>query len=273
MESIHIPQVRLAYGFQPNTSVAVMNNSAISLLRQGKNEEAISLLRIALSEPSATCCPQATVQMCVNVQAPESIFCSISPSSNGVAAAISDSPPGVCTRNTDDPSSDSAELKDVNAEVSSTSPSNFFTIYNRVFEFSDMSLANWIEYGPHIPMILLYNTGLAWHRVAFRENSDAKYEIALQYYSVAHAKVIEYARLGIYHAEVCDLLMLGLFNNMGQIHSHFFRFYETRLCVEALFTVFFLIENKRVLTKEEYVFFYMNILLTVNRRPIFAPAA
>lgn len=246
----------------PNMIVASLNNSALQLMSQGKNEEAISLLGNALSAPGAGSLLSSSSGLCQ-----ETI-----PLSMGSVTA-DDGDPVIRTRNTDDPFSASPDLQLPEKIIESASPSNFFTIYNRVVEIVDICSPKWDKYSFHIPAILLYNSGLAWHRIAFLENCDAKYERALENYNAAHSQLIYHASLGIYHPEVCDLLLLALCNNMGHIHSHFIHLKETRLCVEALFTVFFMIGNKRVLSKEEYVFFYLNILLTVNRTPVLAPAA
>lgn len=246
----------------PNVIVAALNNSALRLISQGKNEEAINLLGNALSAPVA-----GSLLSSSGVLHDESM-----PLSMGSNTTV-EGDPVVLTRNADDPFSASPDLQLPEKIVESASPSNFFTMYNRVLEIADISSRKWEKYSNHIPAILLYNSGLAWHRIAFRENCDAKYERALENYNAAHSQLIYHASLGIYHPEVCDICLLALCNNMGHIHSHFIHLKETRLCVEALFTVFFMIGNKRILSKEEYVFFYMNILLTVNRTPVLAPAA
>ncbi|GAX15675.1 hypothetical protein FisN_3Hh149 [Fistulifera solaris] len=245
-----------------NVIVAALNNTALALISQGKNEEAINLLGNALSAPAAG-----------SLLSSSSILDDESMPTTMRSSAFSESDPIVFTRNADDPFSASPDLQLPDKEVEAASPSNFFTIYNRVIEIADISSLKWERYSNHIPAILLYNSGLAWHKIAFRENCDAKYERALENYSAAHSQLVYHASLGMYHPEVCDVLLLALCNNMGHIHSHFIHLKETRLCVEALFTVFFMIGNKRILSKEEYVFFYMNILLTVNRTPVLAPAA
>ena len=248
----------------PNVIVAALNNSALQLICQGKNEEAINILGNALSAPVAGSLLSAGRVL----HDGESSM----PLSMGSVTSVGGDPV-VVTRNADDPFSASPDLQLPEKVIESVSPSNFFTMYNRVVEIADISSRKWEKYSFHIPAILLYNSGLAWHRLAFRENCDAKYERALENYNAAHSQLIYHASLGIYHPEVCDILLLALCNNMGHIHSHFIHLKETRLCVEALFTVFFMIGNKRILSKEEYVFFYMNILLTVNRTPVLAPAA
>ena len=230
----------------------VLNNSAMVLLRLEKNEEAIQLLVSALGATGCASFPQ-------HIQ--------------GINSFLFHSRPVIHTLNADDASSESAEFGFEKEDLTAGSPSNFFSLYNRVFVFGDPTHDDWWKFFPHIPAVLLYNTGLVWHRMALKENSARKYNIALENYSMAHALVVQHARLGVYHCEICDILLLALCNNMGHIHSHFFRLEEARLCVEEMFAVFFLMEDKKVLTKDEYVFFYMGILLTVNRRPVLAPAA
>ena len=71
-----------------------------------------------------------------------------------------------------------------------------------------------------------------------------------------------------------DILRLALTNNMGHIHSHLSgSLGESLRCLERLLAVFFRSECKALMTKDEYVFFYINILLFVSRWPILAGAA
>lgn len=243
---------------QPRETFVSLNNSAIDLLRHEKNDEALELLSRASSQTTElTVIPSET--------------------SARISCEAIHHETVVRTVNVDDESNDSANCLDDTLDDEG-SPSNFFILYNRVFVFEDVNFTqsnNWMRVLPHVPAVLHYNTALVWHRMALKLNSATHYSMALEKYNMAHNLIIRHAQMGIYHAHVCDVLLLALCNNMGQIHSHFFRLDNARLCCEELFAIFFLSsgENTRVLTKDEYVFFYMSILLTMNRRPILAPAA
>ena len=80
------------------------------------------------------------------------------------------------------------------------------------------------------------------------------------------------AKSGYYLSEL-DILLLALANNMGHCQSHFNSIDESRICLERMLAIFFLSDSTVLLTKDEYVFFYINIHLGISRAPIFAAAA
>lgn len=157
-----------------------------------------------------------------------------------------------------------------------TSPNNLFSVYNRAFVFNvhgrDMDLIFWLRCMPHIPAVLLYNAGLAFHRLALRDGCTATFRKALDLYEMSKI-VLENNVVNGYYMTELDVVLLALANNMGHCHSHFNNMLEARICLERLLTIFFISDSSFLLTRDEYVFFYMNILLGESRSPILAAAA
>ena len=176
--------------------------------------------------------------------------------------------------NTDDFTSSKASMThDMDLK---TSPNNLFSVYNRAFVFNvhgrDMDLIFWLRCGPQIPAVLLYNAGLVFHRLALQDGSTATFLKALELYQMSKIVIENNAKNGYYMTEL-DVVLLALANNMGHCHSHFSNMEEVRICLERLLTIFFLSESSVLLTRDEYVFFYINILLAESRTPILAAAA
>ena len=155
-------------------------------------------------------------------------------------------------------------------------PDNFFSLYNRPFIINDqwreMDLLVWAQSLPHIPAVLYFNAGLCHHRMAVQQNSTVNYKLALQMYHTTAMLLENNAANGCYLTEL-DILLLASTNNAGHIFSHFVRVDDSFGCLKRMLAVFFLSECKSLMTKDEYVFFYINILLFVNRWPILAGAA
>jgi len=175
-----------------------------------------------------------------------------------------------------------------------TSPGNLYSVYNRPFivndHWRDMDVFVWAQSLPHVPAVLYYNAGLCCHRLACGSGSGASptniagnnpnaaqqstlyYQQALEFYNTAGRLLEGNARAGVYLTEL-DILLLAVTNNVGHIYSHFSSLDEARRCLERMLAVFILSDCKALMTKDEYVFFHINILLFVNRWPILAGAA
>jgi hypothetical protein len=157
----------------------------------------------------------------------------------------------------------------------SVSSNNFFTLFNRafsVFENVTPSLDTQARliYLPCILPALFYNIGLIYHREAIRYDRAEMFSEALDLYTTSLHLLGGNASCSI---PSCNLLLLGLFNNIGHIHSHFNNEVQTLYCRDQLTAVFLSTDCTRLLTKDEFVFFYMNVLFAVRRFPIIAPAA
>ena len=176
---------------------------------------------------------------------------------------------------------DAAPIEETAASCDPTASYNdYFTLYDRAFSvFEDwtmnMSLITWLRVAliPCILPAIFYNIGLIYHRTAIRYDSTGGLLQALDFYSAS------LFLLGRHHAcagllkSQCNVLLLALYNNIGQIHSHFYNEAQTLFCRDHLISVFLQTDFTRFLTKEEFIFFDMNILFAVRRWPILAPAA
>jgi hypothetical protein len=159
----------------------------------------------------------------------------------------------------------------------SASCNDFFTIYDRAFSVfedgtRDVDVLAWLVLVPCILPAIFYNVGLIYHRTAIRHAKTQGLSEALAFYTASLFLLGRSASDGLLKFE-CNVLLLAIYNNLGQIHSHFFNEAQTLFCRDQLISVFMSTDYTSCLTKEEFIFFYMNILFSVRRWPILAPAA
>lgn len=158
----------------------------------------------------------------------------------------------------------------------SVASNNVFFLFNRAFSIFDanpktIDTATWLRYTPCILPAIFFNIGLVYHRAAIRTDRTDVYSEALGLYTSALYLLGKNDTCGL--SSECNLLLLGLFNNIGHIHSHFYNSVQTLYCRDNLTSVFLSTNCSKLLTKEEFIFFYMNILFAVRRFPMLAPAA
>ena len=124
--------------------------------------------------------------------------------------------------------------------------------------------------------MVLYNAGLTLHRMALNDGSSSTFEKALEMYQLSDRLVRNSLQVDHEHEirkHDSEVLLLALANNMGHIYSHFFRYDDIGHCIEQMLGLFCISSCKVLLLQEEYIFFYMNILLVLGRYPVLAPAA
>ena len=154
------------------------------------------------------------------------------------------------------------------------SPHNYFSIYNRAFRFMDERARShdWFRRVRLLPAMVLYNLGLAHHLLALQSVKSEQYCLALKYYDMALGAA-DCAQQKELPRSDYSLLVLALANNMGFIASHQFNEQQSLYLAGRMLTTFATMDCSRLLIKEEYVFYYMNLLFVLNRYPVFAPAA
>jgi len=190
----------------------------------------------------------------------------------------------------------SGKLSERGGDDMASSPSNYFTVFGKLFVFRDVdsyyfrqccSSAAASASCLQLPTaVILYNMGLVEQKRALSDpRNDGAWARALELYGASLFAVEDGCRipdvppLGIATVVPAStspdfsLLQLALFNNMGFIHSHFLNERETLACAGHLLSAFASVDCSRLLSKDEYVFYYMNLLLLLNRNPKFAPAA
>jgi hypothetical protein len=172
---------------------------------------------------------------------------------------------------------DPALIEKTTASCDPTVSSNFFTVFDRAFTvFEDwtrnMNVLTWLALIPCILPAIFYNIGLIYHRTAVRYDKTGGLLQALDFYSTSLFLLGRHANAGLLKSQ-CNVLLLALYNNIGHIHSHFFNEAQTLFCRDQLISVFLETDYTRFLTKEEFIFFDMNIIFAMRRWPILAPAA
>jgi hypothetical protein len=156
-----------------------------------------------------------------------------------------------------------------------SSPSNHFSLFNRAFliDVNRVASKTTMSRVRLIPAVLLFNMGLVFCRKALESvNSKDAFRRANGFYQLSLRILEENLIFGFYSAD-CSLLLLALYNNIGFISSHFFEDKDSMVCAGRLLATFVCTDTPQLLSKEEYVFYYMNLLFLLNRSPIVAPAA
>jgi len=262
-----------SYDAASGKDITALNNAAVKLIRGARDDEALSMLseafflaenylRSTKSDFAAsqnrdlfqTMSLDSLETLCLGlISAPKPLFESV----------IADE--------------ESSATKDVllNAEVS-TSPSNCFTIFNRAFVLGDYSTGQYtlsqFRYLSHVSAVLLFNIAFVHHRIGVKEGSSKAFAKAHEIYSMSLFLLEETALMGMYSSQF-NLLLLALFNQLGHIESHFFNTVQTVRYREQMLAIFIVTDCTRLLSKEDYIFFYMSLLFSINRWPALAPAA
>jgi hypothetical protein len=143
----------------------------------------------------------------------------------------------------------------------SSSPENVFVVFNRAFTYYEDGVFSSSADYTKATATLLYNMGIAFHRLGIQENNTAALKQSLYTYQMAYSVL----------SENCDdsfsyLVMLALCNNMSHIHGHFFNLKEARsfwdLITEILACVSSVDSSDSV---DDYDFFVSELLLFEGR--------
>jgi hypothetical protein len=163
---------------------------------------------------------------------------------------------------------DAPALKSTDME---TSPDNMFIMFNRAFILSPSTpTARSSTYEAALESVFLYNMGLVYHREGAERGCSALLRRALKFYEVAWKSLSLYKdQAGRSH--MIDLVRFALVNNMGHIHSHLFNKQgadECRKCLHQNISTY-----AGILSKDDFAFFFMNLLAMKTELIQCAPAA
>jgi tetratricopeptide (TPR) repeat protein len=272
---------RTAINMGSYSDIVALNNTGVALLRNGDHQQALGKLTSALS-----CLGTVLVSDAAHIYTIEGNRTWLNPHffstwrevSNGLAAAMNTERAHAKLVFRSVAVADAAPIEKTAASCDPTASHNdYFTLYDSAFSvFEDwarnMSLLTWLALIPCILPAIFYNIGLIYHRTAIRYDSTGGLLQALDFYSASLFLLERHASAGLLKSQ-CNVLLLALYNNIGQIHSHFYNEAQTLFCRDQLISVFLQTDYTRFLTKEEFIFFDMNILFAVRRWPILAPAA
>jgi hypothetical protein len=263
------------------SDIVALNNSGVALLRNGDHQQALSKLTSALSCIGIVLASDAAQIYTIEGNRAwlnPHFFSSWREVSNGTGAAMNAVGANAKLVLRSFAVVDAAQIEETAASCDPTASCNdFFTVYDRAFSvFEDgtrnMNVLTWLTLVPCILPAIFYNIGLIYHRTAVRYEKTCGFLLALDFYSASLFLLGRYANTGLLKYQ-CQVLLLALYNNIGQIHSHFFNEAQTLFCRDKLISVFLETDYTTFLTKEEFIFFDMNILFAVRRWPILAPAA
>jgi len=264
-----------------------LNNVAVSFSQSRRNEEALALLQEALDGQNSSYGTKATHQLeRAEPCAPSTALACSSPPFPSLSQSLR-SLLGLSTSTTDAPLTIDPKRTNIygvsfHGRLSSTqasddlsaSPSNCFSLYNQLFAFKELKVES-LGFAHRTflpPAVMLYNMGVTYHRRALKNGHSENYARALSLYGLSIQIIEESIIYGLCVPDY-SLLQLALYNNIGFIHSHFFNDDLAIVCAGRLLGTFVSMDCSRLLSKDEYVFYYMNLLFFLNRTPKIAPAA
>jgi hypothetical protein len=122
----------------------------------------------------------------------------------------------------------------------------------------------------HLTMVVTYNLGLAYHLLGMHNGNNQRknYSKALKMYKVTASLMRLYP-----DNRGRDLLYLAVFNNMGNIYSHFYDRENTQHCLEGMKAILMSCSDNDELKSEDYSPFYMNMMMFYRQRTVASAAA
>jgi hypothetical protein len=139
-----------------------------------------------------------------------------------------------------------------------------FSLFDRALFIDDAELAavSTIAGQDCTSAVVLFNTGLALHLQGRRDirQQQISFKTALWFYEMAFGILKRCSNSG---DEVNPLVYLAAVNNIGHIYSHFCEGREVQHCLHLLQTMLVTTQNSDIdiLTSDEYLQFYMNVLI------------
>lgn len=147
-----------------------------------------------------------------------------------------------------------------------------FTFYERPFVFGNTfgngSRAQLKAAYDHSSPVLLYNLALLVHR---RAVTSTDCFLAYELYRLSLFLMEENTIQGWYD-QGFDVLLLALFNNLGELNGSFFQYDQFALCRDKLLLVFLNADLAQI-RGDDYAFFYEQLVFSVYGHNSAAPAA
>ena len=247
-----------------------MNNQAVSLLQQNKNGEAITFLR------------QGLQLLLKNDAAKEQHI--PSKGSNGTNSSLSEPQASIQGSMTafhqagrEDFSAriESVPVVSTGCETVTNSSTSEFEMYNRVvvislsepgFDAPEPSM----YYQSMVVAVYLYNLGFLCHRDGIQRGCSAALHRAIKVYDIAVA-YLSLEGFETFYARGKEVVLFALVSNLCHIHSYFFNRDEAGRCRAYLLGNLPL--YTKILSREDYMFVCMNVLLSRQSIPETAPSA
>jgi hypothetical protein len=148
-----------------------------------------------------------------------------------------------------------------------------FSIFNHAFTLSKSaelvaSVSN--NYDRFLAM-LLYNMGLSLHIQALRSGKSEELRGALDLYEMSFG-VVE-ANWQLFHIDDLMLILMALFNNLGHINSFFYNVDQIQICIDWLRVLAGHPAFLKLLQRDQYAPFSLNILVVMKQTQRCSPAA
>jgi hypothetical protein len=150
-----------------------------------------------------------------------------------------------------------------------------FTLYSRAFDFDTdfraMTRLGWLRCAANIPVVFLFNMGVAHHIRAVHNRSMQQFTTALSCYLQVRHILEDHAANGVYDHGL-DILVMALYNNMGHCYERQNDSVNAMFCFDQLLVFFLFSDLTPLLTDEEYRFFSTRATLGRAAKTKLAPA-
>jgi len=119
--------------------------------------------------------------------------------------------------------------------------------------------------------MLLYNMGLSLHLQSVQNGKTAELKGALDLYEMAFSVVeTEWSRFDV---DDLMLLLMALFNNLGHIHSNLYNLKQRETCIDWLTALAGHPTFHKLMQRDGYAPFFMNLLVVLKQQQLISPAA
>ena len=229
-----------------------LNNKAIQCLLQGNSDGSVAALSSALS----------SLQLCHNMQQTATANSPLNLQISMAMKLLERNP--TCSTPMGSVVLDHSCLSDC---------SGTFSIFNHALTVSnsfelDSNVAKNYE---RLQSMLLYNLGLTLHFQAMRSGRSEELRGALDLYEMAFS-VVENA-WQLFNIDDLMLLLMAILNNLGHIHSNLYNMERTQTCVDWLKALAGHPAFLKIMQRDQYSSFSMNLLVVLKQAPHCSPAA
>ena len=209
-------------------SLLIRNDAAIELVRSGHEEEAHRELEWTLASlpPYCDCACRKMKPSNFNILSsiasdhdkPAIRFTSNESTRRGSRFLTS-----VETIDNHNTSSAYSRVRTFDDMTLSRSPGNLFTIFTRAFSLStscidSVSCQQYLL--DHLKVVLLFNTGLTYHRLAIEKGVPRLFSASQHYYNLSITEIQRLALQLGYPVPTLNVVLMANYNNLGHLHSH-----------------------------------------------------
>lgn len=163
-------------------------------------------------------------------------------------------------------------LQEATADQANPVPDNYFRMYRAVYSIEGSDCESELL-APEVTVVLVYNLAVTYHEMGFVTADSTSVDKAMKLYELARM-VLERARQANREVLAMNLtaLELAVLNNLGHTYAYFAR-YEQLVTLRESFRAHIQQVDAGQMDTEVYQFFVQNVVASLQRDPLPAPAA